>query len=84
MQRILTDVDIGDHQTRRKRYRLVINDDPSGPDRQSIQMQLFRFMQALVDQPNLLQCGMGYPDKFAIHHNGNNFVLQTEVEVDQP
>lgn len=84
MKRSLTDVDIGDHNIRRKRYRLVINDDPSGPDRQEIQRRMFQFIQAILDQPSLLQCGMAYPERFAIFHNGTNFVLSAEAEVEQP
>lgn len=84
MRRSLTDVEIGDDLVRRKRYRLVINDDPSGPDRLDIQRRMLPFIQSILDQPTLLQCGMAYPERFAVFHNGTNFVLSAEAEVDQP
>lgn len=84
MNRTLTDVAIGDHNDKKKRFRLVIEDDPSGPDEGQIQDRMLRFMQELLDQPRLLACGLAMPRAFVVTHNGERWLFQAEAEVNQP
>lgn len=84
MRRHLTNTPIGDHVTKRQRYGLVLEDDPSGTNPLEMQTRLLKFLQSVVDQPALMQCGLAYPERFVVHHNGTSWVLQAEAVVDEP
>lgn len=84
MRRSVTSVDIGDHLTKQKRHRVVIEDGPSGPDKPSMQARQLRFMQELLDQPSLMYCGLAMPEKFMVYHSGACWVFQAEAVVEQP
>jgi hypothetical protein len=77
MKRLLTEVNVGDHHTKLKRYSLVLEDELSDRD-------LRVFLQSLVDTPTLMLCGLAYPKQLAIHHNGTSWVLQAQAEHEQP
>lgn len=82
MNRTITPVKVGDHNTGRTRYRLRIEDDPSGPAPADIQRRQLAFLQAIVDQPMLLACGPVYADRFSVFHDGDRWILQAEAESD--
>jgi hypothetical protein len=84
MKRTLTNTSIGDHVTTRKRYLLVLEDDPSGNTPGQRQASMFRFLQTLCDTQTLMMCGLVYPERFAVFHNGESWVLQAEAEVEEP
>lgn len=84
MRRTLTSTDIGDHVTKRKRFGLVLEGDPCGESMVEKSRGLMEFLQAIVWQPALILCGLTYPDKLAVLHNGTGFVLHAEVEADEP
>jgi hypothetical protein len=84
MNRNVTEVNIGDHNTKRKRYRLIIQDDPSGPALADIQRRQHAFLQMLVDTPTLLSCGPAFAERLMIFHDGERWSLQAEAEADVP
>lgn len=84
MQRTVTPIDIGDHNNKRKRFMLLIVDDPSGPARTDIIRRRDVFLASLVDNPTLLQAGPAFVEKLTIFHNGKSWMLQAEAEADVP
>jgi hypothetical protein len=84
VKRTLTEVPIGDHVEKKRRYRLVVEDDPSGPDEREVQDRMLRFMQELLDQPRLLSCGLALPKSFVVAHDGERWSFRAEAVVDQP
>lgn len=83
MKRTYTSTPIGDHVTSRKRHRILVEDDPSGPSPADKQAALIKFLQALVDQPLLLQCGYAYPTSLGLAHNESAWVLVAEAVADE-
>lgn len=80
MNRNVTVINIGDHNTDRKRYRLIIQDDPSGPALSDIQRRQSGFLQLIVENPALLACGPAFADRLTIFHDGNCWTLHAEAE----
>lgn len=76
MNRVLDKpVQIGEKRTR---YTVKVFDDPSEDPKQ----RLFAFLQTFVDNPQMLQAGPAYVQKFAFYHNGTSWVMAGEAEVD--
>jgi uncharacterized protein YciI len=84
MNRDLSSVDIGDHNTKRKRFFLVVQDDPSGPAQADIIRRQHDFLRMLVDTPQLLTCGPAFAERLTIYHDGERWTLRAEAEANVP
>jgi hypothetical protein len=82
MKRSLTEISIGDHVNPRTRYRLRIEDLPSGKGSMQSRVRLGTLFQTIADQPSLLNCGPATPEKITIHHDGNTWVVEAEAVED--
>lgn len=80
MTREVTAVDVGDHFGRRKRYLLRIVDSPTEPGSNEMRDRMLPFVQEVVDNPRLLECGTAFPDHFVVSHDGTAWTLSAEAE----
>jgi hypothetical protein len=81
VKRSVTVVQIGDPTSPKTRHRLRIDDEPSVQGSQEARVRLVGLIQAVADQPALLSCGVAYPERISITHNGSNWVLEGEAVV---
>lgn len=78
MRRTVSEARVGTAQVR---YKVRIEDDPSERGWMA-QVRLVRFMEALTQSPDLLNCGFAKPDRLVFSHNGNAWVAEGEALVD--
>lgn len=70
-------VQIGD---KHYRYSFRLYHDPSSVETGDVDRALHNLLHEFVDQPALLRCGPGYPQKLAIYHDGSRWVVAAEAE----
>jgi hypothetical protein len=81
MRRVATAVPIGNEYKGRTRYNLRLEDEPDCEQGSALAlMRFFALIQAVVDQPALLKCGLNWPEKMSISHNGDCWVLEAMAE----
>ncbi len=73
-------VQIGDKLSRHS-FRLYY--DPSSVEDGNISRSLHALLAEFVNQPTLLQCGPGYPQKMAIYHDGMRWIVAAEAEAEE-
>lgn len=79
MRRFVSETRIGDRLTR---YKIRIEDDP-GPTGFFGQWRLIKFMEALTQNPDLLNCGYSKPERLTFYHNGQFWVAEGEATVEE-
>jgi uncharacterized protein YciI len=65
---------------KRFRHSFRLYHDPSSADDGTKDRALHRLLQEFVDQPALLRCGPGFPEKMAIYHDGSRWIVAAEAE----
>jgi len=68
---------------KRQRHTFRLYHDPSSIEEGNRDKALHKLLQEFVDQPALLRCGPGYPDKMAISHDGQRWVVYAESEAEE-
>jgi hypothetical protein len=68
---------------KRVRHSFRLYHDPSSAEEGTKDRALHKLLQEFVDQPMLLRCGPGYPDKLAIHHDGTCWIVYAEAEAEE-
>ena len=78
MNRIVTDRDIGDGNTR---YRVRIESDPCEKDSPLANQFRYMLLQNIVDNPVLVACGLEPFQTLRMAHNGQCWVIEVEAIV---
>lgn len=76
MRREVNDIVLGDGS---HRYVVRIYDSPSPPETHEAYVAFVRFLRALGDQPQLLDCGFHRPQQTRIVHDGTSWVCEVEA-----
>jgi hypothetical protein len=68
---------------KRSRHSFRLYHDPSSVEDATVDRALHALLAEFVNQPALLQCGPGYPQKMAIYHDGARWVVAAEAEAEE-
>ncbi len=75
MKRTLTKIRLDDLHVR---YKVTLEGDPSDPATIAGRVAQVDILRALVDQPQLLRCGLAMCDTLKLSHNGTSWQLDME------
>jgi hypothetical protein len=76
MQRFPSEARIGDAQVR---YRTRLEDDPSVIGSWEARNRLLSLFQTILHSPDLINCGLNFPHRISINHNGTAWVIEAEA-----
>ena len=68
---------------KRSRHSFRLYYDPSSAEDGNVDRSLHALLAEFVNQPALLRCGPGYPQKMAIYHDGGRWVVAAEAEAEE-
>jgi hypothetical protein len=67
---------------KRARHSFRLYQDPSSEVTGDKVRALHKLFEEFVNLPSLLQCGPGYPEKVAIYHDGQRWIVAAEAEAE--